>query len=60
MTMYLSNREIHPTGDEAGEFIEVPPAANDTTAEVRYGDLTGEPLPVPAVLATEAPGEHSV
>jgi hypothetical protein len=25
MTMYLPNRDIRPTGYEAGEFLELPP-----------------------------------
>jgi len=39
MTMYLSNRDVRPTGYEAGEFLELPPMApavepNRRTAEV--------------------------
>ena len=29
MTMYLSNRDIRPTGYELVEFIDVPPAPDD-------------------------------
>ncbi len=35
MTMYLSNRDVRPTGYEAGEFIE--PATDAPVAEPRLG-----------------------
>jgi hypothetical protein len=30
MTMYLPNRDVRPTGFEAGEFLEVPEVAPPT------------------------------
>jgi hypothetical protein len=47
MTMYLPNRDVRPTGYEAGEFIEPPivesPADDDSrTSEVdEQGEETG-------------------
>jgi hypothetical protein len=29
MTMYEPNPEVRPTGEEAGEFVEAPPRADD-------------------------------
>jgi hypothetical protein len=40
MTMYLSNRDVRPTGYEAGEFLESPaiPLAGETNREPPEGD----------------------
>jgi hypothetical protein len=40
MTMYLPNRDVRPTGYEAGEFIEPPPdlSAPDPGAKSRDVD----------------------
>jgi hypothetical protein len=35
MTMYLPNPDLHPTGSEPGEFIEVPATAHEVTTETR-------------------------
>jgi hypothetical protein len=31
MTMYLPNPDLHPTGSEPGEFVEIPSMADDTS-----------------------------
>jgi hypothetical protein len=31
MTMYLPNPDLHPTGSEPGEFIEIPSMADDVS-----------------------------
>ena len=31
MSMYLPNPDLHPTGSEPGEFVEIPSMADDTT-----------------------------
>jgi hypothetical protein len=41
MTMYLSNRDVRPTGYEPGEFIEPPtfvPAADPSPDNPEVGD----------------------
>ena len=43
MTMYLSNRDVRPTGYEPGEFIESPPVPDEIDAEDRA--LTEAPRP---------------
>jgi hypothetical protein len=46
MTMYLPNRDIRPTGYEAGEFLESPPfpaPAPTTPAMPAIGDDDPEP-----------------
>lgn len=35
MTMYLPNSDLHPTGYEPGEFIDVPARAHEVTRETR-------------------------
>lgn len=35
MTMYLPNPDLHPTGYEPGEFIDVPATAHEVTRETR-------------------------
>jgi hypothetical protein len=44
MTMYLPNPEQQPVGDEAAEFLDVPPLAE-----------TEAPSDVPPLAETEAP-----
>jgi hypothetical protein len=38
MSMYLPNPAVRPTGDEAGEFLDIPPMAE----VARPGDATGD------------------
>jgi len=33
MTTYLPNPDLHPTGSEPGEFIDVPAIAHEVTGE---------------------------
>jgi hypothetical protein len=35
MTMYLPNPDLHPTGFEPGEFIDVPATARELTGGTR-------------------------
>jgi hypothetical protein len=35
MTMYLPNPDLHPTGFEPGEFIDVPATAHELTGGTR-------------------------
>jgi hypothetical protein len=35
MTMYLPNPDLHPTGFEPGDFIDVPATAHQLTTETR-------------------------
>ena len=45
MTMYLPNPDLHPTGYEPGEFIEVPATAHDVPSETRTTRETSESTP---------------
>lgn len=45
MTMYLPNPDLHPTGSEPGEFVEIPSMADDPSkatapTEQREGTTT--------------------
>ena len=47
MTMYLPNPDLHPTGSEPGEFVEIPSMADDTskaTAPTEQREGTTMPL----------------
>ena len=35
MTMYLPNPDLHATGYEPGEFIDIPASAHEVTSETR-------------------------
>lgn len=35
MTMYLPNPDLHPTGNEPGEFIEVAATSHEVTRDTR-------------------------
>ena len=47
MTMYLPNSDLHPTGYEPGEFIEVPDTAHEVTTETRTTTETNQWTPTP-------------
>jgi hypothetical protein len=42
MTMYLPNRDVRPTGYEAGEFIEPPPERPLSQPRLETSDLDEE------------------
>lgn len=45
MTMYLPNSDLHPTGYEPGEFIDVPARAHEVTRETRTTKETNQWTP---------------
>jgi hypothetical protein len=42
MTMYLPNPDLHPTGFEPGEFIDVPATAHKVTRETSTSKETNQ------------------
>ncbi len=59
MTMYLPNPDLHATGYEPGEFIEVPDTSSDVgPAEPGAPRPRSAPEPAggPAVVARPSPG----
>jgi hypothetical protein len=45
MTMYLPNPDLHATGYEPGEFIDVPATAHEVTTETRTTTETNQWTP---------------
>jgi hypothetical protein len=45
MTMYLPNSAVRPTGEEAGEFIEVPDSLDRARADNPSDRSRATPLP---------------
>jgi hypothetical protein len=43
MTMYLSNRDVHPTGYEAGEFLDAPARPLPAEAGLARPEVDDEP-----------------